>query len=89
MEAKHSELPWFISQRVKGLTAFIDSGNRTVCQMTGKNSEANAAFIVRACNAHEALVGALEAVLAQLITHGIWPERQDKIRAALALVREG
>ena len=37
--------------------------------VTGKNAEADAEFIVRACNAHDELLAALKRTLARLKSH--------------------
>ena len=58
--------------------------------MSRKNAEANAAFIVRACNSHQALIEALRAALDELYAtddfgHPI--ETYQQIEAALANAR--
>lgn len=61
----------------------------------GLNTEANAAFIVRACNSHAALVAALEAVTSQADAQFKAGDRHatfnrqtiDSLRAALAAAR--
>lgn len=67
-EVKHTPTPWF-AQRQGSSTVYIESRIRpgtlqevAACGPTEAGSEqqdANAEFIVRACNAHEQLVAAL------------------------------
>lgn len=53
--------------------------------MDGSNTEANAAFIVTACNAHDDLVAALRATLANVCqAHGLSHRIEEQVRAALA-----
>ena len=49
----------------------------------------NAAFIVRACNAHDALVEALEACVCHFDGYRHQAPVMDKARAALELARKG
>lgn len=64
-----------------------------VARCCGDNGEANAAFIVRAVNAHDALVSAIEsgiASLEQLVNVGRIPANNAglrDLRAALKLAR--
>jgi len=48
---------------------------------SAKEAHDNAAFIVRACNAHEGLIEALERIAWHELT---WKESRDVARAALA-----
>ena len=59
----HSPLPWTCENR-HGYDYEIWSGeNEIVSVGAGTDAEADAAFIVRACNAHDSLVAACEALL--------------------------
>jgi hypothetical protein len=64
MEAKHIKLPWMVNNFDQ---VFDATGNIIAdCKWTNHTPEhrmANAAFIVRACNSHEELLGACEKVL--------------------------
>lgn len=63
---KHTPTPWNVNGGMRpGIkTVYADSGS--ICEMTNSQAhsdaeqEANAAFIVRACNNHDELVSALE-----------------------------
>lgn len=63
---KHTPTPWILANNLNRDIRAIQQGN-VYCSAGGSplakcDDPANAAFIVRACNAHEALVAALEAV---------------------------
>jgi hypothetical protein len=61
-EAKHTELPWHVAGNIVteshgvAIAKCFDRGYETPDVL------ANAAFIVRACNSHDALLAACEAV---------------------------
>ncbi len=80
----HTPTPWQLSKR--GEIERASTGTPVGVDTDGKN----AAFIVRACNAHEALVEALQGVLQLLPAESqgegpsAWPE---KARAVLKLAR--
>ena len=65
----HTPAPWYLSDShfTKGnvILSKVDECGAHVCTMPEFKDTAqdNAAFIVRACNAHDDLVAALEAVL--------------------------
>jgi hypothetical protein len=68
------------------------AGEFDVCEIHGTLGceEADAALIVRAVNAHDALVEALEAVYEAFIDTGLdasWEVADSKARAALRLAR--
>ncbi|MCK8788244.1 hypothetical protein M0638_28235, partial [Roseomonas sp. NAR14] len=63
---KHTPMPWSIDQ--DGKTALITSNGELIAEcgisdLPVKQDQANAAFIVRAVNAHDALVAALRELL--------------------------
>jgi hypothetical protein len=65
---RHTELPWAVNPFRAQIDAFVGGNPRAVCKMlwptderSEAETEANAAFIVKAVNAHEQLVKALEA----------------------------
>ena len=67
----HTELPWHTV--IDSDLVYIDSALLNVCDLyhrtaeyaifTKENAEANAAFIVKACNNHENLIEAIQAAL--------------------------
>lgn len=64
MSAKHSPLPWKCTRE-----CIIDNANAPVAEcdalaLSQRMDEANAAFIVRAVNAHDELIAALERIAA-------------------------
>ena len=87
--SQHTPTPWNVVTH-NGVSLIDGDADRI-----GVNVEApaNAAFIVRACNSHDALVKALEAVEAWAATHGK-PLDFDAacmvqhVRAALKLAKE-
>lgn len=68
MSENHSALPFKAEQTEppSGFTShyLLDANGKTVAAIDAKNGDANAAFIERACNVHDELVGALEKVKA-------------------------
>ena len=70
---KHTELPWEVIK--DGELVYIDSGSINICDLyhmhengayTKYDAEANAAFIAKACNNHESLLGALKDLMASI-----------------------
>jgi hypothetical protein len=99
--SSHTPTPWFVAYREDG-TPIIDAEYQPhglVCELAkqypqddGVRSldaeQANAAFIVRACNSHAALVEALEEIQRTADAHPMirlahYVENWPKIRAAL------
>ena len=91
-EAKHTPTPWksdcFLIV-APGKTDSMSSvyGGRSVAHTgqgfgEGKESEANAKFIVRACNSHYELVEALESMLSRFGHLGTDPGKRDAIETA-------
>ena len=101
--AKHTPGPW--QGYMENKTAYIESkaDQKIIASCgitTSPESKANAAFIVRACNSHDALVEALEALEARalemrkLINPKTWSDLESmatveiiNARAALALAK--
>jgi hypothetical protein len=86
-EAAHSPLPWSVvpgphSPRIIAADGW-GLGVMTHCGLKYHQEEPNAAFIVRACNSHAALVVALEGLLAGRAPNSSVPA-VIKARAALA-----
>ena len=96
--AKHTPTPWFYSNG-----EVYDIKDNQICLVSYYQDgrvKANAAFIVRACNSHDALVEALEALEARalemrkLINPKTWSDLENmatveiiNARAALALAK--
>ena len=72
-QTKHTTLPWEVEgqgQEVVGILAIGD--NKYVAKLSGwhkKSQDANAEFIVRACNAHEELLEACKATMKYFIEY--------------------
>ena len=95
-EQKHTPTPWAIKRTEDWATlsvSIVDSDGQEVATITPRGStpdemEANAAFIVTACNSHDALVEALEMLLADLNSMPqcyIQEDHENFARAALTL----
>jgi len=95
METKHTPTPWRIDHRAK--TAVVGSRNYVVAACGGyanntrdqtelsEELEANAEFIVLACNVHDELVAALKALHAchrAFSNSENWTALDDEARAA-------
>lgn len=101
MEVKHTPTPWMRESDINqhGSDYFLVTEDyRTIADLRlddsdGSNvsideQEANADYIVRACNAHAGLVAALEDLMSlYFATKGHDPNFIDKARAALALAK--
>jgi len=70
----HTRTPWGLDQNATGtqwmitVDGYDDEGSHhrgviSTLAITNEHSEANAAFIVRACNAHDDLVVALKSII--------------------------
>ena len=98
MKTKHTPLPWhFQDEYIRADSENMDDSGNVVADVYCKPStthaeimEANAAFIVRACNSHDELVAALESMMPERIGYGqsmsidMYLNAVDKARAALA-----
>lgn len=62
MGTKHTKTPWLVASG-SGRTIITDGRIPAVAETHGDDAEGNAAFIVRACNAHDDLVRIAELVL--------------------------
>ena len=80
-EAKHTPLPWTIERDEQGRPASIGHGHKLIAGLSGPCPEANAEFIVRACNCHDELLGALERYVSKF---GDCGEVYTKARAVIA-----
>lgn len=57
---KHTPTPWNVEGRGNAKArCFIEAGEFRIVECVTRDHDANAAFIVRACNAHDDLVAAL------------------------------
>jgi len=94
---KHTPTPWHFTKEVDEMgnpvwditTDPVDDGWIIAHTLTqSKEDKANASFIVRAVNAHEALVEALEAAL-NMLDNGTKPSFQslNKMNEALKLAK--
>ncbi len=93
--SEHTELPWVAGPEYPGEpAAFVHKDGKPIadCYMEGASdgSEANAAFIVRACNSHDTLVKALESIANMPIQPGWTADTSMRAvaRAALLAARE-
>lgn len=96
----HTPTPWAVGRSLDGLPC-VDAPTESsctleICTVWGTEKDmivndecgANAAFIVRACNSHEALVEACQELLQELVDRGIVLPANDRARAALKLAGE-
>lgn len=60
-EVPHSPLPWRLNDP-RNLTTLVYAadGRTAICKMAGGSIEADADFLLRACNSHDALLAALK-----------------------------
>ena len=90
----HSELPWKV-EKIKieeRDILIIQSEKYNICSIAGrlsKEAEANAAFIVRACNNHEKLVIACKMALDALQAQGIYEDCIKYLQSAIQSAEEG
>jgi hypothetical protein len=87
---RHSALPWEIHSNFVG-PLVIKSGDTEVAHV-GADSfalcQANAAFIVRACNSHQALIAALQNLLNVIETGAITSDHDETFANAVAQARD-
>lgn len=90
----HTPTPWEVDPK-RALRVLQRGTDTTICSTGATDNtrdqwEANAAFIVRAANAHDALVAALEAVAEAFnLSHAHRGPLGRQIQAALKLAKEG
>jgi len=64
---KHTATPWDMFEKTKPYQRYVITRNDapllSVEQFDGDNSQANAEYIIRACNSHEELLGAARAAI--------------------------
>lgn len=66
-DAKHTALPWRMSDISHGPSRIIECPKKhLLCQTLGENDEANAEFIVRACNSYDNLLEACQELIFHL-----------------------
>jgi len=96
MRSQHTPTPWKVAESVKGKTCYaIVSRDGWIADLNECHGDrlANASFIVRAVNSHEALVDALIMALPYVETAledrgykpGVVDQMVKKIREAIAL----
>lgn len=72
MSAQHTPTPWMVSDSdasnygAEIITSSKTKAKRVACRLGGPDRDGNAAFIVRACNSHDALVKALKRCMVDL-----------------------
>lgn len=94
-DTKHTPTPWGISGNLLVSGDRHVQNNRVGATFNYRgNAKANAAFIVRAVNAHEALVAALAEVMEWIANwhpdftdDPEWSDTRQKVDAALSLAR--
>lgn len=92
METKHSPLPWTTTEHELAIV-IRDARGEVLASINGflQEDPANAEYIVRACNAHEALVGALEFIVNDCPEPGedaqLTPAGYNRACAAIAIAR--
>lgn len=86
-QTAHTPTPWeACGNLVRTARTDVDPSGLLVCDCPANvgNRIEDAAFIVRACNAHDDLVAALRAVDEELWSKPMSKETTEKVRAALA-----
>ena len=101
---KHTELPWRINKRASML---VEANNRSVCSTGGYSNisegdavydenQANAAFIVKACNNHYQMLEQLKSfswfiekqVNLGYLNHPEWAKRLNDVKEAIKQAEE-
>lgn len=86
MEAKHTATPWHTKPSAVYETVYALEDGELICFASMRqNAWANAAFIVRACNAHDDLVAALKGLIRA--GHGLSPSSIEWNAAHAALAK--
>ena len=87
---KHTATPWKQHKGQWGIHNIEDSKEgQLLCEVQGSDSEANAAFIVKACNAHEDLLRLLKLSLEDLEDYGTYSVDILEIKRAIANAEQG
>ena len=96
MEQKHTPLPWYIEGSPTKVRADFGAARFRVtvadCAVDPTlipQDHANAAFIVRAVNAHDALLGACKAALTHPLLDGVLPDDMVHLLRAAITAGEG
>ena len=99
MTTKHTPTPWETEINFEGKTLLKTTFKRINADdliavmleksAIGESSEANAAFIARACNSHDALISALQGVVDSLSQNKTFPADVENAKrlAVNALVK--
>lgn len=88
---QHTKTPWVVHEDGRSIEALNQPGNLpliTVCTFPNPpfdRDAANAAFIVRACNAHEELVEALESLAAAYLEN---KPASESLRKATRIIKK-
>lgn len=101
MARDHSPLPWCVEEDVRseqiqygaepeevcsGWNVESPTGEVIGCEGILADGEANARFIVRACNAYDEMLAALKSVAAVVHDGGVLPENGKTHKAVLAAI---
>lgn len=85
--AGHTPTPWNLDSDDLGMWINAECNPIPLAKMCTKNNahihEANAAFIIRAVNSHDALVGAVLELMTTAKIHGASESEMETARAAL------
>ena len=78
--------PWSYTGTSDWATVFRSGTNEHICGIISKEKKANAAFIVRACNSHDALVSALQSLFEHCaMVHKYWGDGSNTKEADAAI----
>lgn len=91
-QGKHTPVPWMYQRNLEEFEIWPKDGPPITTDLgSGPDAEANAAFIVTAVNAHDALVAAAQAALSHIKSAPapLASDRIEQLEAALALVGKG
>jgi hypothetical protein len=88
-EEKHTKLPWYVHRR-NPLVLQASDGNIALMNLArpSEESEANAAFIARACNSHKELLEALKELRRDWLQHSYSGDGCELGRKVLAAIHK-
>jgi len=88
---EHTKTPWRVSPDWCDIESFHTDDNTVqfgICQLyADESSRANAEFIVKACNNHDALVRALERLIKDFTIHAPAAEQTCRFQAEQTLAQ--
>ena len=88
----HTPGPWIVNTWTTGRRTIETMNGLVICEVhnTHDGNEANARFVVQACNAHEELLEALKTLCAPTIVRPVgFGERYERAEAAIAKATGG